>query len=521
MHDTVIIGSGFGGSLVAHELVRAGERVLLVERGGWVARGEGSWDDVFGFFQLTPAYTMETSYRVEQEGRVEEQGICACVGGPSVYYGGASFRFREADFDPAPEIHGGSGAGWPVRYAEMERHYGRAEALLGVAGSSGEDPTEPPRSSPYPSAAAPLAPASRRIAAAARELGLHPSRIPLAIRHGGEGAGECVFCTTCDGFACRVGAKRDLATAVIPELVRMGMELRTGTVATRLVAEGGRVTAVECVERATGRRTRLEGRRFVLAAGALASPHLLLASGLERHNPAGAVVGRYLMRHCNAFVYGVFPRRPNPEGVHHKQLAILDFYRGDPGAADAPPGKLGSLQQVMAPLPGAPLRGIGGGRAAALAARLAAVALRVPLGHMTGLLAIAEDQPREENRVEIDASATDAFGLPRARVVHRYTERDRRAREALVRRAREILRAAGAAFTLRVNVGTFSHAVGTVRMGEDPRTSPLDPECRFRGLENLRVVDGSFMPSSAGVNPSLTIAANALRVGERMGSVEC
>jgi choline dehydrogenase-like flavoprotein len=118
--------------------------------------------------------------------------------------------------------------------------------------------------------------------------------------------------------------------------------------------------------------------------------------------------------------------------------------------------------------------------------------------------------------VEIDAAATDAFGLPRARVLHRYTERDHRAREALVRRARQVLRAAGARWTFKMDVTTFSHAVGTVRMGNDPATSALDESCRFRGLENLYVVDGSFMPTSAGVNPSLTIAANALRVGERI-----
>ena len=68
----------------------------------------------------------------------------------------------------------------------------------------------------------------------------------------------------------------------------------------------------------------------------------------------------------------------------------------------------------------------------------------------------------------------------------------------------------------RHRIGTFSHAVGTVRMGSDPRTSALDADCRFRGLENLYVVDGSVMPTSAGVNPSLTIAANALRAAHRL-----
>ena len=117
--------------------------------------------------------------------------------------------------------------------------------------------------------------------------------------------------------------------------------------------------------------------------------------------------------------------------------------------------------------------------------------------------------------MEIDPTATDRFGLPRARVVHDYTARDQRARDTLVGRAKEILRAAGARWSFKMDVTTFSHAVGTVRMGEDPAASALDADCRYRGVDNLYVVDGSFMPTSAGVNPSLTIAANALRVGER------
>ncbi len=133
--------------------------------------------------------------------------------------------------------------------------------------------------------------------------------------------------------------------------------------------------------------------------------------------------------------------------------------------------------------------------------------------HLTGLLAVAEDQPRMENGVALDPGAVDGVGLPALRVTHRYTPRDLAARRALVRRAKRVLRRAGARATVTWNVSTFSHAVGTVRMGADERTSALDAGCAFRGVENLYVVDGSVMPTSAAVNPSLTIAANALRVG--------
>jgi choline dehydrogenase-like flavoprotein len=500
--DAIVIGSGFGGAMAAHALVRSGRRVLMLERGGWVERGESNWG-AEGAFVLTPHYAADTRMRVLQGRRWQEQRLCTCVGGPSVFYGGASFRFREEDFRPDPEIVAGSGAEWPFGYAALEPFYGEAERLLGVAGEAGVDPTEPPRSLPYPSGPGPLAATSRRIAEAARSLGLRPFRIPLAIDYGGAGGSACVGCTTCDAFACAVSAKNDIATRVIPGLLARGMELRPDTAAVRLVEERGRVVAVECYDRARGERVTYRGDRVVLAAGALATPHLLLASGLERRSPAGAAVGRYLMRHCNAMTYGVFPGRPDPAGEHHKQIAIHDYYFGDADPR-APAGKLGNIQQVMAP----PLSLV---RAMLPRGVRGVASLLIP--HLTGLLVIAEDQPRPENRVELDRGASDGSGLPRLRVVHRYTRRDHAARRALLRRARAVLRRAGAKATVTWKVTTFSHAVGTVRMGADPGSAPLDERGRFRGVENLFVADGSALPTSAGVNPSLTIAANALRIG--------
>lgn len=512
-YDAIVVGSGFGGAMVCHSLAAAGGRTLLLERGDWVSRqADGaSADPIHDFFQLTSAYTTETAYVVGQ--RLE--GICACVGGPSVFYGGASFRFREADFLGAPEIIGGSGAQWPFDYAELEPYYARAEAILGVAGRLGDDPTEPPRSGDYPRSAVELAPISERLAAAARALGLHPSRVPLAFDE------RCTNCLHCDGYACASGSKQDLAAVVIPALVDAGVELRPRTVVRRILAQRGRVVGVEVHDLATDRRAEIRAERVVLAAGALASPHLLLSSGLAAHNPGGEVVGRYLMRHCNAFVYSFFTRDPNPLGLHHKQVAINDFYFGD-DAPGAPPGKLGNLQQVMHPQPGgilrAPARSLGrGGWLGRSLLRGLGAAVNPLSRRMTGLQVIAEDQPQASNRIEVDATHQDRFGLPIARIHHRYSSRDLAARDALVRRARSILNEIPGGRVVHVHrVETFSHAVGTVRAGIDPRRSALDVNGAFRGVENLYVADGSFLPTSGGLNPSLTIAANALRVGDRI-----
>jgi choline dehydrogenase-like flavoprotein len=297
-----------------------------------------------------------------------------------------------------------------------------------------------------------------------------------------------------------------LATCVLPELIAKGLELKANTVATRLITEDNVVAQVECHEKPTGQKHYYRARTFILAAGTLGSPHLLLASDLQRFNPAGHVVGHFLMRHCNAIVFGFFPRRPNRARQFHKQLGIHDFYFGHP-TIKKPFGKLGSMQQLHTPPVG-----------------LVQANLPKPLGHLlspavdhlTGLLVMAEDQPQYHNHVAVDRSRTDDFGLPQLTITHHYTERDVAACDALIKKARQILRRAGATFFYIHKIKTFSHAVGSVRMGNDPKTSALDEFCRFRGLANLFVVDGSFMPTSAGLNPSLTISANALRVGEHI-----
>lgn len=324
--DAIVIGSGFGGAMAAHTLVNAGHRVLMLERGGWVARGPDNWGER-GAGLVTPAYAMDSPYQVTVGRRHYQAGSWNCVGGQSVFYGGASYRFRERDFEHNEGIVSDSGAEWPFRYADLEPHYANAELLLNVAGDTGRDQTEPPRTAPFPQRPAPLSRSSQRIADAATRLGLTPSRIPLAISYGANGTRRgCIQCGSCDGYACAAEAKNDVATGIIPDLVRQGMTLRTNTICVRLVRTGSRITGVECVNRVTGERETFTARRVVLGAGALATPHLLLASDLASVNPAGGAVGRYLTRHRNAVVFGAYARRPNPERAFDKQVAIFDFY---------------------------------------------------------------------------------------------------------------------------------------------------------------------------------------------------
>ena len=181
-YDVIVIGSGFGGAMAAHAPALAGARVLMLERGGWVERGPHNWEPG-GAMELTPFYSRETPVRVHQGRRSSTIGLYNCVGGQSVFSGAVALRFRERDFTPDPQIAGASEARWPFGYDELEPYYTQAERLLDVAGETGVDPTEPRRAAPYPHPSAKLSTTSGVIEHAARELGLHPFRLPLAINY--------------------------------------------------------------------------------------------------------------------------------------------------------------------------------------------------------------------------------------------------------------------------------------------------------------------------------------------------
>ena len=490
--------------MVAWPLVHAGLDVLMFERGGTVARGPHNWEET-GTIMRNPVYTEGPGYVADTDRGSSEGHSYACVGGPSVFYGGVSLRFRVRDFDPGAEMVTDSGARWPFGYETLSPYYDRAERILGVAGSAGEDPTEPPRNTDYPVAPSDLSEVSRAMARAAEKRGLKPFRLPLAINYrDGDDRRACVECDTCDTFPCAIEAKNDIEVRVLRALVGEGLELRPETAVTEILVEGGRAVGVAYLDRKSGGREMVTADRVVLAGGALGSAQLLLASRLEELNPAGHVVGRYLTRHCSGITFGAYTWLPRYEGRYHKQIGLNDYYHGDP-LGKGPSGPLGNIQQTQTPKLGT----VRGELSPIVASLIAPVVRRI-----TGLLTIAEDRPQYRNRVTLAPSETGSSEIPTMRIEHRYADRDMAARRFLGGRAAAVHRAAGALGTYTHTIDTFSHALGTVRMGDDPATAPLDAQGRFRGVGNLYVADGSALPTAAGVNPSLTISANALRVGE-------
>lgn len=330
---------------------------------------------------------------------------------------------------------------------------------------------------------------------------MSPFRIPTAINFEGKQRTACILCNTCDGFPCKIEAKNDAIISFLNRCDPKCLHLKPNSIVNRVLREGEKITGVEVLDAETSEKRVFTAKIYVLSAGAIQSPAILMRSGLS-----GPLLGRNLMRHANAFVSYVFPFVTNPESVFHKQVCVTDFYehfREQYGTSG------GCLQENCMP-------------AAEIIKYFAPRGLKniasFLSSYIQGLLVIAEDDPRLENRVVLSESVRDCFDMPVIKVDHSYSVQDIERRDFLVQKARKILRKAGGLFSNVFEIDTFSHAVGTLRFGKEPATSVLDQNCRLWGLSNLYVLDGSFMPTSAGLNPSLTIAANSLRVGEWLKS---
>ncbi|MGZ4594540.1 MAG: FAD-dependent oxidoreductase [Actinomycetes bacterium] len=487
--DVVIVGSGMGGATTALALARRGVDVLVLERGERLPREPENWSprEVFINRRYKPAEKW-----LDAAGRGFGPGVHYVVGGNTKVYGASLPRFREHDFT-AVEHHEGTSPAWPFSYADLEPYYGEAEHIYRVHGSTGQDPTEPWRSTPFPYPAVEHEPYVADLAARLTAQGVNPSANAMGIdrREGG----ACIRCKTCDGFPCLVSAKSDAETCAMDPAIASGhVRLLTGTRVRRLVTEptGRRVTHL--VAEGPGGTVSVAGGRFVLAAGAVNSAALLLASADDAH-PRGLAnssdqVGRNFMMHNNAHIAAVDLNRVN-DVTFQKTLSVNDWYRD--GGDGFPLGTLQLLGKVQ------------GTMMKSWATRVPLVVLDQIARRSVEWLVMTEDLPSPDSRVTVDSAGT----ITTARVA-RGTSTHRR----LHKRAKQLLRRAGydAVATQQFDISMNSHQCGTVVAGVDAATSVVDPWCRAHDVANLWVVDAGFFPSSAAMNPALTIAAQALRV---------
>jgi choline dehydrogenase-like flavoprotein len=504
-YDIIIIGSGAGGGTIAHALAATGARVLILERGGFVPQEDENWSADAVWKQLR--YRTRELW-LDEHGREFQPYTHYNVGGNTKFWGSVLYRLRREDFQDLQHADGVSPA-WPITYEDLAPYYDRAERLYSVRGAVGEDPTEPPRG-PYPFPAVPHAPGMARLASRLREQGLHPSALPLGLLNPG-GPDGCRLCNTCNSFVCRIHAKSDAdVIAVRPATQYPNVTLWTGACALRLLHDpsGQRIEAVD-VER-NGAVERVAASTVIVSCGAINSAALLLRSASDKHpdgiaNSSG-LVGRRYMAHLATMLEGVHWKKNADE--FQKTLAINDFYLAGPHAK-YPLGQIqsqGRTHAVMAKVTGD-------------AWRYRGIEFRhIPLwaydewvSRATDWLAMTEDLPDPDSRVRL---------APDGRIVLEYKPNNLRAHAELVDKLRGILAGLGfwspKMFAHSAGAKNTTHQCGTLVFGTDPRRSVLDPFCRTHDVANLFVVDASFFPSSAAVNPGLTIAAQALRAADHI-----
>ena len=502
-YDVIIIGTGAGGGTLARTLAPSGKKILVLERGNFLPKEKANWDsqEVYGKDRYR---TTEEWY--DKDGKPFQPFTHYFVGGNTKFYGSALYRYRERDFEEVLH-HGGISPEWGLKYDDFEPYYTKAEKLYDVHGQRGIDPTEPPSDTDYPFPPISHEPQIAKIAAELRDKGLHPAYQPLGIKlnEANRFLSNCVRCNTCDGFPCMVNAKADAdINGTRPATASANVTLITEAKVTRLHTDesGCRVTRVE-VEIA-GEKVYFSSEIVVVAGGAINSAVLLLKSANKKH-PNGLanssdLVGRNYMRHKISAIVSL-GIKPNPT-VYPKTMAVNDFYWGEPDF----PYPMGHIQS---------LGNITEDRAAANSppyiprAIIPQAIFRAASLRTTPWFLMTEDLPDLNNRVRVEDG----------KIFLEYTNNNEVPFQRLIKRWQGILRSMeplSIFFTTEMSIKDVGHQCGTCRFGKDPATSVLDLNCRTHELDNLYVVDGGFFPSSGALNPTLTIIANAIRVGEHL-----
>lgn len=513
--DVVIIGAGLGGGIAARKLAEAGLHVLMIERGPKVARtAENAMDSPHEdphARSLFGCWPTQVEARLDGNTSVEWGAQGVGPGGTSVFYAAALERPERHDFESTEALPHPTG-GWPVGYDEFAPWFARAEALMEINGTA--DPlvkSGDPAHAPALATPRGMSSADKALSEAMQTQGLHPYRSHVAIR-------QLPGCTECIGHKCPRDCKRDGRSAgVEPALATGRAVLLDGAVITRLGGSGRRITHVTVQK--GGQLHDIRGATFVLAAGGIGSPRLLLASASEEWpqgcaNDSG-LVGRGLMFHLSERI-ALWPPKTSGDTLDgpSKALSIRDFYADGSDRMGlfqsiGLPADYGNILHVLhQKYDQSPFRIFRPGREFMRFPAMAAARL---LGEAKVFVGILEDLPDDANRVHFDPSRPDV-------IIYDY----RMSQELLKRRQRyrrRIKRGLGNIRSLFLNIGpelNVAHPCGTLRFSDDPARGVLDRNGKAHGIDNLYGADSSFMPTSTGVNPGLTNVANSLRVAQNI-----
>ncbi len=505
----IIVGSGAGGAPLALRLAEAGCEVVVLEKGPWITRDQypRAAEANHRFF-IPPGEPHTVVTRKTKQGIPTDLGwIAACVGGGTVHMGAYLYRFRPIDFRMASTFGTYEElADWPFEYDDLEPYYGVAESLVGVAGGQPDDAWQAPRTTPLPMPPLDAHPIAARLEHAARARGLRPFTTPRAVNQRPyDERPTCAYCELCAGYGCPVGARGSAQEAILPRAIATG---RCTVMANQMVREitvsrQGHATGCRVLD-AQGRERHEPADLVCVSASAIESARLLLLSTSNRF-PEGigndhGRVGRHLQFHAVTMAQGlVAPERlsQRERGSTNPFLgrSIADYYTLPDGVSDIAKG---GLLRFSLPPSDATSRANG--------------------QRMVGFEVFHDFIPNQHTRVTLDPDVRDRWGLPVARIHLDIPSHHRQAGQWLLARGTELLEDLGVETWQVTDLGgTSSYLVhGTCRAGVDPTTSVLDPHCRVHDVPNLYVVDGSFMPTSGGASPTLTIIANSLRVADQI-----
>jgi choline dehydrogenase-like flavoprotein len=490
-YDVIVVGGGAGGATFAYACARAGKSVLLLERGSQYTPTSSMHDEQAMLIDKRPYDDRE----VDVNGRAKRLYMGGVLGGGTSLYGGALVRPSDQDFQPG-KYYGKRIPraiwDWPISYGDLEPYYTEAERLYGVAGRGEEDfgPLEKPAIG-YPGEPLPLHPLNQRLIAANRVHGLRPFRLPLAID-----SSRCLRCGVCAGYICPTGA-RSSSAQLLERAIAEGLpiKIQTQVEVERLVTEPRTGTTTIVVrDRTSGRRAYYRARRYALGAGAIGSSLLLLRSGVD-----SPLIGRNYMMHLCSVVVGIYPHASKAESSFIKQVGFADFYFG----TKKYPHKMGIIQSL--PVPG-PLM------TAKMSPFVPDPVRRFLRQRILPLAGLIEDLPNPANRVTLGPNGS-------VKLTHRFGKYDKARRRHLKPHIVKILKRSGAVYCISRHHPAdeyVAHQCGTLRFGNDPSYAALDSDCRMFANPSIFAVDGSFLPTSLGVGPGLTIMANALRVAAKV-----
>lgn len=493
--DAIIIGSGAGGGTTAHTLAKAGKRVLLVERGP-------RFSDVEAFQDEQRMLINKEAFddrQIQVNGRIAQLHIAGILGGGTSLYGGVLMRPSPYDFHPGKFYDQWLPRhlwDWPITYDDMAPYFDQAEALFNVAG---DKPYKMPNvgtpNNGYPATVPPLEPINQQLARGIKAAGLTPFHLAFGIDFN-----ACLRCSKCPGFYCPNEARAStVARAIDKATLNYHLKVQTLTEAECLITNSNqKVTAIRLRCRQTGRVEELTAKAYILSAGALGSPVILMRSGLIGRS---GQLGRNYMYHCGALVAGLFKQPTGGADKFIKQLGFTDLYLGTKEF----PHKLGLAQTV--PIPG--ILSLQQNFPVPIPKPIAEFIFK----RMLVITGIVEDLPQAENRIELGKDG-------KIHLFHKFHPYDVYRSRYYMTRLKQVFRSAGAVLSFgamgdKDDIHT-SHQVGTTRFGTDPNTSVIDQYCRLHDHENVFVVDGGFMPNALGVSPALTIAANSLRVADHI-----